>query len=347
MAAADERTEVDPARLQAAAAWRVRLTEEGPDVRPDLQRWLDEHPQNHIAWRMAEDLWTAVGRLASEPELLAARRDALAGAHRASRSRWSVRVPARRLAAAVAAGVLVTSGLGYAGWRAAQPDHYVTALGERRVVRLADGSVVTLDSGTRLEARLKPDSRRLWLRQGQARFDVAHDVTRPFQVEAGNRTVVATGTSFNVEVLGPKVLVTLIEGRVTVFRAQTSSPAGRRAGPSTEAAVPLLPGQRLVADAAAAASARVETTDVDRATAWETGKLVFDDEPLASVAARVSRYTDRPVVVADRAAGDLRVSGVFSAGDRATFVDTVTQYLPVSAEAMPDGTVSLRSNPGS
>ena len=61
----------------------------------------------------------------------------------------------------------------------------------------------------------------------------------------------------------------------------------------------------------------------------------------------MSRYTDRPVVVADRAAGDLRVSGVFSAGDRATFVDTVTQYLPVSAEAMPDGTVSLRSNPGS
>ena len=346
MAAADERTEVDPARLEAAAAWRVRLTEEGPDVRPDLQRWLDEHPQNHVAWRMAEDLWAAVGRLASEPELLAARRDALAGAHQASRSRWSVQVPARRLAAAVAAGVLVTSGLGYAGWRTAQPDHYVTALGERRVVRLADGSVVTLDSGTRLEAHLKRDSRRLWLRQGQARFDVAHDVTRPFQVEAGNRTVVATGTSFNVEVLGPKVTVTLIEGRVTVLRARTSSPAARRA-PSTEAAVPLLPGQRLVADGAAAAPARVEATDVDRATAWESGKLVFDDEPLASVAARVSRYTDRPVVVGDGAAGELRLSGVFSAGDRATFVDTVTQYLPVFAQAMPDGTVSLRSKPAS
>ena len=77
MAAADERTAVDPARLEAASAWRVRLTEEGPQVWPGLQQWLDEHPDNAVAWRLAEELWSGLGDLASEPVLLAARRVAL------------------------------------------------------------------------------------------------------------------------------------------------------------------------------------------------------------------------------------------------------------------------------
>jgi len=347
MAAADQRTDVEPARLEAAAAWRVRLTEEGLAARPELERWLAEDPRNRTAWGLAEDLWVGLGQLGSEPELLAARRDALGHAQRASHARWRGRGPPRWVAAAVAAALLIVAGLGYAGWQFTQPAHYVTALAERRVVRLADGSVVTLDSGTRLDVRLDRDARRLWLRRGQARFDVAHDVTRPFQVEARDRIVVATGTSFNVEVLGPQVRVTLIEGRVSVLRAPAPATQPSRSGPEQEAGVPLLPGQRLVAELLDAGPARVETADIDGATAWESGKLVFDDEPLSAVVARVSRYTDHPVVVGDRAAGDLRVSGVFVAGDRATFVDTVTQYLPVSAEARPDGAVSLRSKSGS
>jgi transmembrane sensor len=343
MAATDERMEAEPVRLEAAAHWRVRLSEDGPGARADLQRWLAEDPRNRTAWRLAEELWAGLGELATEPQLLAARRDALHRARRASRARW--RGDVGGLAAAVAASLIVTAGLGYVGWRALEPAHYVTALGERRVVRLVDGSVVTLDSGTRLDVRYSRDARRLWLRDGQARFDVAHDVTRPFQVRARDRTVVATGTSFNVEVLGPRVLVTLIEGRVTVLKVRaTGDPTGARG--LAEASTPLLPGQRLVADAASTTTVtRLEAADIDRVTAWEGGKLVFDDEPLASVAAQVSRYSDRPVVVSDRRAGDMRVSGVFSAGDLDTFVDTVTQYLPVSARTAPDGAVSLHSKP--
>ena len=345
MAAANEGMEADPARLEAAAHWRVRLSDQGDPALADLEFWLAEDPRNRAAWRLAQELWAGLGDLATEPELLAARRDALDRARRASRARWRGGAARGRLAAAMAAGLIVAAGLGYAGWRAAEPAHYVTALGERRVVRLADGSVVTLDSGTRLDVRYSRDARRLWLRDGQARFDVAHDVTRPFQVRARDRTVVATGTSFNVEVLGAKVLVTLIEGRVTVLKARAPAGSAPALG-IAEAPVPLLPGQRLVADAApTATAARVEAADVDRVTAWEGGKLVFDDEPLASVAAQVSRYSDRPVVVSDRRAGDVRVSGVFSAGDLDTFVDTVTQYLPVSARTAPDGAVSLHSKP--
>src|SRR3546814_4699192 len=64
--------------------------------------------------------------------------------------------------------------------------------------------------------------------------------------------------------------------------------------------------------------------DVGRAVAWESGHLVFADEPLSSVVERINRYATRPVKV-DRDIGKLRISGVFRTGDLDTFVDTVTR----------------------
>src|SRR3546814_14767664 len=75
-------------------------------------------------------------------------------------------------------------------------------------------------------------------------------------------------------------------------------------------------------------------------SAWESGHLVFADEPLSSVVERINRYATRPVKV-DRDIGKLRISGVFRTGDLDTFVDTVTRYLPVVATVRDDGGVTL------
>uniref|UniRef100_UPI002FC75D0E FecR family protein n=1 Tax=Phenylobacterium sp. TaxID=1871053 RepID=UPI002FC75D0E len=243
--------------------------------------------------------------------------------------------------AAAGGAVAVAAGLAVAVlWAADHPDVYQTRLGERRVVTLEDGSRVALDSATRLTVRLTRQARTLDLVAGQARFDVAKDVTRPFSVQAGRQTVVATGTSFSIDRLGDRVLVTLIEGRVTVIGA----PPRRGTRPAPSASVELKAGERLVAaDQAGAAPPIVEKVGLDKATAWENGQLIFEDEPLSAVAERVSRYTESPVVVKDAGVGALRISGVFTAGDLATFVDTVTQYLPVRAEKGSDGATELRS----
>src|SRR6185503_10937358 len=99
---------------------------------------------------------------------------------------------------------------------------------------------------------------------------------------------VATGTAFTVDLMGPKVQVTLIEGRVVVLREDrgVDSSSAAAAHPSDRSGVPLSAGQQLTV--VPAAPPRIETVSLDRATSWEHGVLVFEDEPLASIAERVS-----------------------------------------------------------
>jgi len=60
-----------------------------------------------------------------------------------------------------------------------------TAVGQQRSVTLADGSVVSLNTNTIVETHLQRSIREIYLRQGEAHFQVAHDRSRPFLVHAG------------------------------------------------------------------------------------------------------------------------------------------------------------------
>lgn len=324
-------------RLAEAMAWRVRLSED-PAQAQGLDAWLAQDPAHADAWREVQALWGFLGEHATAPEAIAARRDALDRAHRGNRHRWRHRgVLGKAVAASVAVVMLAAALYGGFVWQHGQGDVYRTALGERRVVTLADGSTVSLDAASEVRVDYAQRNRDLTLIKGQARFDVARDVLRPFAVQAGDQRVVATGTAFNIDMLGSAVLVTLIEGRVLV-QDTPSARTGTQAKP-----VELRRGQRLIA--APRRPARVQSVDVERATAWQQGQLIFDNEALATVAARVSRYTPKPVVVADERTAALRLSGVFNAGDLQAFLTTVTTYLPVDAMPAPDGRVELRERP--
>jgi transmembrane sensor len=189
-----------------------------------------------------------------------------------------------------------------------------------------------LDAGTDLDVRYSPRSRRIRLLKGQARFEVAHNPARPFEVQAAGETVVAVGTDFNVDLIGPKIMVTLIKGRVNV------APDDRDRG----AGVMLMPGQQFVASPLQ--PTHVESVSIASATAWEAGLLVFHNEPLGSVVDVVSRYAEHPVT-ADAEVAGLRMSGVFKEGDVATFVDVIVHYLPVKASEAQDGTIVLHLAP--
>jgi transmembrane sensor len=330
-------------RLASASAWRVRLTEEGLESSAAFEAWLAEDPANEAAWRQVNAPWDLLGEQAANPEVVAARRQALARAAEQGAVASAQRRPRRGyLLSGLAAGVVaIVAG---ALWLFAQPSEYRTALGERRVVTLDDGSKVSLDSQTVVQVRYSADARRLKLTKGQARFDVFHNARRPFSVDAGDRTVIATGTSFNIDLRQSAVVVTLIEGRVLVTPREAS--VLLPAAPKQEAAaVPLDAGQTLTTSLDAALPPRVESVSVDTVTSWQSGRLIFDDEPLGEVVERVRRYSSQPILVADERAAKLRISGVFTAGDVTTFVDTVSRYLPVHATSRPDGTIVLASNP--
>ena len=344
----------DVRRLAEASAWRVALFEAGVETNESFETWLTSDPRNPGAWAQVAAPWDRFGEDAMAPELIVARRDALERARRHQQRRLGASLRWRgaggRIAASLIAGVLLCGLIGLGVWQSNRPELFQTAPGERRTITLADGSVVAMDSNTRLSVRLRGGSRALALLQGQARFDVAHDKARPFTVHAGDKTVVATGTSFNVDLLGANVVVTLIEGRVSILQdAGSSSLAPFRAAPPRPVVARLAAGEQLVASQSATDRPLAVTppvvvakASIEQALSWESGQLVFENEPLSAVVERVDRYTDHPVVADGRAAA-LRVSGVFNAGDLTTFVDAMQRALPVTAETTDDGVVHLRS----
>jgi transmembrane sensor len=205
------------------------------------------------------------------------------------------------------------------------------------VITLSDGSKLSLDADSEVTVRYGKRDRALHLLRGQARFDVAHDKSRPFSVVAGNQRVIATGTAFNIDIAGPKVLVTLIEGHVVVVN-ETEGPQG-----AVARTIELKAGQQLATGPAV--PPRVQPANVQRVTAWTIGQIMFDDEPLSSVVDRVNRYGGTQVVVADPEVGAMKISGVFNAGDTLGFVEIVTHYLPVKAVSEGPHTIALESVP--
>jgi transmembrane sensor len=310
----------------ATEAARRHLQAQSPDwsVADEraLQDWLAANPLHARAFEQAAQTWAAIDRHAVSPEMMALRRDALDRARAAASRRWLPR--GRRgvwqaLAASVAVLLLAGTGAVLRPDLLRPGDLYETGVGERRVVTLQDGSRLSLDAGTQVVVRYTAQQRNLALLRGQARFDVAHDVARPFGVRVCDQLVVATGTSFNIDLLGRNALVTLIEGHVVLLPAE-------REGERRE----LQPGEQLVV-AENRPTVLVPKADLERATAWQRGKLVFNDELLSDVVARVNRYAKTRVELGDAEVQRVRVSGVFEAGDVTAFVEGVTSALPVTA----------------
>ena len=84
----------------------------------------------------------------------------------------------------------------------------------------------------------------------------------------------------------------------------------------------------------------IRPADLPVATAWESGRLVFNNEPLGEAVERINRYTDRPLKI-EPAVANLRISGVFNAGDVGAFIDAVTSYFPVTASTSTDNSILL------
>lgn len=178
-------------------------------------------------------------------------------------------------------------------------DHYAGP-GETKLVTLEDGSRVQLDSRSAIALRYGAGERRLVLLEGQAWFDVAADVSRPFVVEAAGGSVTALGTAFDVSVEKDRVSVAVGEHRVAVA-------SGGRTVVVTEGE------QSAYGEGGAAQPPR--PVDLARATSWRNGSLIFENAALGDVVAALGRYHRGHVFFADAALRSRRVTGVFGAND--------------------------------
>jgi transmembrane sensor len=106
-----------------------------------------------------------------------------------------------------------------------QGRRYETGIGEQRSVVLDDGSLVTLNTASRIEVKLGKKHRLVRLVSGEALFQVARDAARPFDVVTGNTTVRAVGTQFNVDKRTTATTVTVVEGKIAVSSSSFELPS--------------------------------------------------------------------------------------------------------------------------
>lgn len=339
------------ARVEQASTWCLRQAE-GPlttDERRRFEHWLSEDPAHVRAFESAASAWHVFDQAGAEPELIGLRHEALDHLRRAQSARWR---PVRRPWRAAWLGLAATLVLGLlfaTFWLQSLPQRYETGLGERQLVRLHDGSQLSIDADSRVEVRYGRDRREVWLRQGRARFQVARDPLRPFSVSAADKLVVATGTEFSVELVASQMHVILYEGSVEVLNRREggieplSPPADRIGTPESAPATTarLAPGSELVARLDRS-EVRLREIDVARTRTWESGRLVFNDEPLAAAIERLNRYGKERVRLGDEQLGEIRISGTFSAGDTAAFIEGVTGVFALRAERRAGEIVLIR-----
>jgi transmembrane sensor len=243
----------------------------------------------------------------------------------------------RLLTVAIAASVLVAIGGAWAFL--AGPQHYATAIGEQRSVVLNDGSVVTLNTSSAIRVELTKSERTIQLLSGEALFQVAHDKTRPFDVVAGNTTVRAVGTQFNVERRASSTTITVVEGKVSV-ESGSENPVGK--APDIGSSIPLSAGEEVTV------SPRVKphatAANIATATAWTQRRLIFEHRPLGEVAAEFNRYNRQEIQIESAELRSLEVTGVFAANDPNSFLDFVAKIPGARIEQQADAIKVVSSN---
>lgn len=225
---------------------------------------------------------------------------------------------------------------------ATRPLRFVTAVGEQRSVVLADGSKVSLNTGTAIEVAYGPEERVVRLVRGQALFDVAHAPQRPFSVIVAGRKVTALGTLFEVRVDASRLRVTLLRGRVRVDE-ETGKSEGQGVSATPRAPTFLSPGEQF--SAVGTLAPVVQSVDVGQQLLWRQSLVEFDDEPIAGAIAELNRYSSTPIVAADSRVAAMRISGVVRTGDPADFTALVGAMLPVHARKNARGEIELHYAP--
>jgi ferric-dicitrate binding protein FerR (iron transport regulator) len=207
-----------------------------------------------------------------------------------------------QLAAGLLVAVIGGSALGVLlfRWRPSAPAEAIrvvaTKPGQRAAFRLSDSTQVVLGvaSTLRYPATFPGGSREVSL-EGEAYFEVAPDMRRPFMVRAGDLVAKDLGTEFTVraypEDAGARVVVR--EGRVAIRAAAT--------GAAPERVV--APGQ--LGRLGAGQEPTVERADTAAWFAWTEGRLVFDGTPLRDALPQLGRWFDLEFHLADSALGEV------------------------------------------
>jgi transmembrane sensor len=218
-------------------------------------------------------------------------------------SGFAAGLTAKRVALRViAAVVLVCAPVAAGYWWSSEQNVYTTRIGEQRSTKLEDGSFIYMNTDSEVEVDFSRQARNVRLVRGEALFIVERDSSRPFTVTAGDTSVRALGTQFNVRRHAEGAEVAVVEGtvQVTAMYEQAGFPAQK-----------LVAGEQAQVIKGKIAPRNHQT--VAETLTWRQRRLVFHDAPLAGVAAEFNRYNVTKIRIEGDAAKETLLSGIFDA----------------------------------
>ncbi|MEM0955475.1 MAG: FecR domain-containing protein [Pseudomonadota bacterium] len=303
-------TDIDSASAvdKAAREWLLRLYGEPLDdaLRDSFKDWINQSEQHRVALLRAEQLWEDVGLVDAAtwdaPDITS---------HEPPRSansgyRWWRRTSALLATAACFIALMLAA---VDQWsQSPEPQLFTTGVGETLEITLSDGSALTLGADSGLSVIINARERLLTLQRGRVRFSVAHDASRPFDINVGTATVSVLGTEFSIRKGAGSSDVAVLSGHVSV---QTNA---------SRQNVELREGQG-VAVSAQGDLGDVVIIDPDAALSWLDGRFSYDGTPLVDVVQDINSFRRRKVHVADESLGQLRITASFSVDQAEQFLD--------------------------
>lgn len=285
-----------------ASLWVARLDHEPESValEVELNAWLEGDTRRQGAFLRAQAAWAMLDR---------------AGVLAVETSTPVAALTRRRLFAGGAAASAATVG-GLAFWgamRFASGEHIRTVRGEVRRVPLDDGSMLAINTESQLRVALDGAVRKVDLERGEAWFQVAKDMKRPFVVVAGGVNVRAVGTAFSVRrrERGADVLVT--EGVVEIWSAQAPERVRRLS----------VGDHAYVSDAMGPGASQSAAAEIDRRLAWRDGEIVLDGDTLENAVEEFNRYNQRQILIEDPALASEVFVGRFRTNEPEAFARAV------------------------
>lgn len=296
--------------LTEAATWLMELHEGplSPGEQARLEQWRQRSAQHALAWERASALQT---RFSTLP------------AGGASALKTMAQPAQRRRHIKIIAALLMAAPAGWIAYRLApwpQPDGvHRTAIGERRQLRLADGTRVHLNTDTEIAVTISATGRHIVLRQGEIVVETAPGsqaagMHAPMLVSVAEGRLRPLGTRFAVRQLDRRSQVAVYAGAVEITPQQ--APAARTV---------IVAGRQALFSAAQVAPS---TPADEGGVAWQTGMLIADQMPLPDFLAELGRYRRGLLHCAPEVAR-LTVSGAFPLADTDAVLALLAQTMQV------------------
>ncbi len=302
-----------------ASLWIARLDRElTTQEQHELTQWLAASEQHRkVLFEMAE-LWDKMDSLARLADLFQAPQQAPT-----RQPRFYGAIAASLLLVALVFGWQLTSlqPASLIAWLHSDPTVvdgiYETAIGEHSNVNLPDGSVLVLNTNSRVTVKYSEGHRLFLLERGELNIEVAHDKSRPLSVIARNKVMQAVGTAFNVRIRNDNEVALLVtDGKVLVAKQEVQKTIEKIVAerlPSTSMAV--AQGEKVLLGTPEETIAKADDNEITAQLSWRQGNLVFRGETLEDALVEINRYTSVRFEVADESIKQERIAGLFKAGD--------------------------------